>query len=142
MKRIKKIAASIMAVAAMATSMMGISASAASSTATWYARDVNVAGAPSSTDIIANCTIVYTTYGARAYCNSAASTVNGVSGYTKVTCTNGTMNAKYLHGMGTNVYCNANLNVVIDGVNYRFTAYTSAANNTYTAGGTINTLYS
>ena len=136
---IKKITASIMAVASLAVGMTGMSASAAN----WTTRHVN--GAPGSESYSTNCTISYSTNGANAYYDGVKHSVTGGSGKVKVNCKNtntvsGT--TKYFEltspGGNPNKVLTTKLTGVINGITFNFAAYTTTQSNNMYANGSVS----
>lgn len=136
-KTFKKIAASVMAVATLVVGSVGVTASAASNSASWSTR--HVANAPGSESYSTSCTIAYSTKGADAYRNSQSNSKNGGTGKVYVDCTSHTMTRKTFEPSDTDPkHCNPTVSGVVSSVTYKFSSYTSTAYNTYKASGTVN----
>lgn len=134
---IKKISALCMSIVIVA-STLSVSASAYGYSASWSTRRVNAPGAPTSASQSDQCSIIYSTYGAAAYCNSSDHEVNGAIGTTVVTSVNGTMEAAELIDIDS-VVCAPVITGVIECSTFYFISYTSEIGDTFTASGNIVT---
>jgi|GEM_PF-6958637 len=138
MKKFKKIAASLMAVVAMATSMVGISASAYNYSEP-YATHHTEAGVPTYSGVYANVSIIYSVKGSTCYQNSAGSNMNNGTGYLYITCTNGTMNAVTMYRWMLNKVCKPTYTGAIPCSSYNLRAYSTTSGATYSSNGNMVT---
>lgn len=132
--KIKKAIASVLAVASLSTCSVGISASAAS----WSASHIS-GGAPGSASTTAYLTVYHKAAGASAICNTNTHTnTTATTGYTYINCTNYSMTEKKITKTGS-ATCNPDVGspTVNIAVNYRVSAYTPTSPDTFWSKGNI-----
>lgn len=141
MKAFKKKAIASLAVATLSL-VMGINASAAPVyDDSWNVVHVNAPGVPSTAGTTDYCFMYYSTYGIEVFCNEVSNTVDGGTGRVTISCetSNVTMSPQYLKNTGRSVTCEPSFTGSIEGINLKFTAYTSNVENTFRAAGTAHT---
>lgn len=138
MKKIKKIAAGLMAVTAMATSMTGISASAYEDSDTWSTWHT-YSSAPVYSGQSDSVTINYSTNGSIGYRLGQSVTVPNANGYVYVSCTNGSMTSfKWYKSYSDTQYFHPTQSGIITCTSYSLYAYSVTSGSTYSANGQMD----